>query len=587
MKLHSLHMTDFLGLALLDATLGRPINLFAGRNASGKSSIKDAVALALTGTLPRIGLKKDAGDLVRTGAPSADCELSTSDGPYSFGIAGGKLSQPKNLRPEFAHVVEAQRFAALPPDERRSFLLGLMKVKMSPADIAAELAALGHATEHVERIAPLLRAGFEGAAQDAKSRATAAKGEWRGITGETYGSEKAKTWAAPVPAHDADKLKQLATEIQHCDVALASWNESKGKIKGAAAHRERLSSGLPKLREQAAMAQRVRDKLTADELEMQRLHPLLEHALASAGTAQRVGNMHDLAAALAPLIKIVEGFELEDAERPVLQHAQLVLANYEALHGRISGSGDPEAAARAKRLRDAVALCESAIANDKRDLTAALEAKTQIIHIEAELGQPFDGGAGLAEADAQIAEITTKRAETVKAADALKGLKKAGDEAEAKTKRAAAAQSQVAALEALGDALLPDGLPAKLLARALGPLNERLDQAAQDTGWAAVVVHNDMRITAGQRDYRLLSESERWRVDAMISEAISYLSGMRVVVLDRFDVLDQHARSELLGWLDALAENDEIDSALVFGTLKEPPKGLPETIGVHWLGATT
>jgi hypothetical protein len=92
---------------------------------------------------------------------------------------------------------------------------------------------------------------------------------------------------------------------------------------------------------------------------------------------------------------------------------------------------------------------------------------------------------------------------------------------------------------------------------------------------------------AGQRDYRLLSESERWRVDAMIAEAIAHLSGMRIIVLDRFDVLDQHGRGELLGWLDVLADQKEIDTALVFGTLKEPPKGLPETIGVHWLGASS
>ena len=42
------------------------------------------------------------------------------------------------------------------------------------------------------------------------------------------------------------------------------------------------------------------------------------------------------------------------------------------------------------------------------------------------------------------------------------------------------AHAEVVAWDALGDALSPDGLPAQMLARALGPLNERLLQASTD-----------------------------------------------------------------------------------------------------------
>lgn len=57
------------------------------------------------------------------------------------------------------------------------------------------------------------------------------------------------------------------------------------------------------------------------------------------------------------------------------------------------------------------------------------------------------------------------------------------------------------------------------------------------------------------------------------------------VVLDRFDVLDLKGREDLLYWLDALAEDGEIDTALVFGTLKALPAGLPETIQPVWIEA--
>lgn len=583
MKITSIYLKDFLGIEMIGVPTPQPVQLFAGGNMAGKSTIRDAVALAITGQLSRVTLKKEAGELVRTGANGADCEVHCGEEVYSFGIsAAGKLSQPKNLKPEFGFVLDAQRFAQLPEDERRKYLFELMKVKMTIGDIVTELLHLGHDKDRVATVQPLLRAGFEPAAKDAKERATASKGAWKQITGEQWGSEKGKDWTAPVPVANPAKLAELATEQKHADAALASWNEQKGKIKADVEFRAQRQAQLPALREKAALEQRIRDKLATDEAELERLKPLLEHAAGSAGGAVRIGIQHDLAKALQPLIKIMEQFDLEDAEKPALQHAQLTLANYEAQFGRLGGSGDPEAVGRAQKYREAVTTCESAIAHDKRDLTAALEAKAQIIHIEAELAQPFDADA-LKECDSQITEITAKRTETLAALEREKNLKLAADQAEEKTKKAAAAHAEVLAWDALGDALSPDGLPATLLARALDPLNERLLQSSGDAAWPQVVVHSDMRITAADRDYRLLSVSERWRVDAMIAEAISHLSGMRLLVLDGFDVLEPAARGDLIGWLDVLVEQNELDTALLFGTLKEKPKGMPETVGVHWI----
>ena len=583
MKITSIYLKDFLGVTNINAQTPEPVQLFCGGNASGKSATRDAVALAITGQLSRVAQKKEAGELVRTGAQGADCEIHCGEDVYSFGISAvGKLSQPKNLKPEFGYVLEAQRFAQLPEDERRKYLFELMRVKMTIGDIVAELLQLAHDKDRVATVQPLLRAGFEPAAKDAKERATAAKGAWKQITSEQWGSEKGKDWTAPVPVANPAVLAQLQTEQKHADAALASWNEQKGKLKANADYRAQRQAQLPALREKVALEQRIRDKLATDEAELERLKPLLEHAAGSAGGAVRIGIQHDLAKALQPLIKITEQFDLEDAEKPALQHAQLTLANYEAQFGRLNGSGDPEAAGRAQKYREAVTTCESAISHDKRDLNVALEAKAQIVHIEADLGQPVDANA-LTECERQITEITAKRTETLAALEREKNLKLAADQAEKKTKKAAAAHADVMAWDALGNALSPDGLPATLLARALDPLNERLLQSSGDAAWPTVVVHSDMRITAAQRDYRLLSVSERWRVDAMIAEAISHLSGMRMLVLDGFDVLEPAARGDLIGWLDVLVEQGEIDTALLFGTLKEPPKGLPASIGCHWL----
>jgi len=64
---------------------------------------------------------------------------------------------------------------------------------------------------------------------------------------------------------------------------------------------------------------------------------------------------------------------------------------------------------------------------------------------------------------------------------------------------------------------------------------------------------------------------------------VAQLSGVRMLVLDRFDVLDLQGRGDLIAWLDILASDGDIDTALIFGTLKALPSQLPTTIAAHWL----
>lgn len=54
-------------------------------------------------------------------------------------------------------------------------------------------------------------------------------------------------------------------------------------------------------------------------------------------------------------------------------------------------------------------------------------------------------------------------------------------------------------------------------------------------------------------------------------------------VIDRLDVLDMKGREDLIAWLDILAQDGEINTALIFGTLKALPANLPQTMAAHWL----
>lgn len=584
MRISSIYAQNFLGIKSADLQLETPVSVICGTNASGKSSLRDCIALALTADLGRVSLKKEAAALIRDGADSAVCELTDADGD-TYGVTitrFGKITDTQKGRaadPVLSYVLDAQRFAHLDATARRAFLFGLMGVKTDPGDIARRLEALGCHIGKVSRVVPLLRSGFDAAAKEAKAKATEAKGAWRAITGETYGSEKGKTWASVVPKYDAAAAKELATELGHCDVAIEQWQRAAGKAQAEEQRRAELRAKLPALKEHAARIGRIEDKLATDEAELARLAADLAAAQAAAGAAPRVGLLHDLARSLNAVVLL----GAVDRDSVVGAEADRALQAYEAQNGKLNASGgDPAARERLPALAEARRLTDSAVAHDKRDLQAAQQAKDAAAAMEAELAEVPDASEA-AEAKQQLETLKAQRVEVLKKADAMKSVKAAIDAAESKTKQAALHHEDVAQWDAIGDALSPDGIPAEILIAAIGPVNERLGLSAADTGWPCPVITDDMSITADGREYRLLSESERWRVDAMLAETVAHLSGARLLVLDRFDVLDLAGRAELLGWLDVLAEAGEIDTALVFGTLKSAPAILPTTIGVHWI----
>lgn len=590
MKIANLYVSNFLGAAAVEVSTPEPVQLFCGANGAGKSSLRDAVALALTADLGRVSLKKEAAALITDGADAAVCQVTDSDGDqYVVSInRAGKITNSRDRvdpDPVLPYVLDAQRLARLDATERRAFLFGLMGVKMDSGDIARRLEAKGCHIGKVQRILPLLRAGFDPASKEAKAKATEAKGAWRVVTGETYGSEKAKTWRATVPPYDAKVVAKLTTELQHLDVAAEQWQQAIGKLQAEEQRRAAQRAKLPALQEHAARIERISDKLARDEQSLADWEADLIKTAAAAGAGPRVGLVHDLAEQMMAIVLHGDrvGWFDNREDKPLRDEAQSLVDRYEAEHGKVGATaGDAKAAARLPSVRNSRDLMASAVANGKRDLAAAQAAKAEADAITAELAEVFDT-AELTEARSQAETLKTQRAAIVAKLDAQKSIKAQVDAAEAKTKGAAQHAEDVAAWDAIGDALSPDGIPGEMLAEALAPMNARLATAADDADWPLVVIGPDMAITADGREYRLLSESEQWRVDAMLAEAVSHLSGAQLLVLDRFDVLDLQGRQQLLVWLDTLAETGEIATALIFGTLKAAPANLPSTIATHWI----
>ena len=67
MKITAIKTSNFLGARNVDAKLSKPICLFAGKNFSGKSSLQEAVRMALTGESVLVSLNKYYRKLVTEG----------------------------------------------------------------------------------------------------------------------------------------------------------------------------------------------------------------------------------------------------------------------------------------------------------------------------------------------------------------------------------------------------------------------------------------------------------------------------------------------------------------------------------------
>jgi hypothetical protein len=221
------------------------------------------------------------------------------------------------------------------------------------------------------------------------------------------------------------------------------------------------------------------------------------------------------------------------------------------------------------------------VANGERDLEQAKAAAASLQEIEA---TPDTVTAEMiADLESSIANLKHEAANHQAAIRLVEDAQRKATAADKKTRAAAENHQHLKDWLKIADALAPDGIPGELLSDAIKPFNDRLRATASATGWAQVAVDPDMSVRIGGRLYSLCSESARWRADASLAEAIAHVSGLSLIALDRMDVLDMGNRSTLLRWLHGLATAGEIDTALIFATLKGLPTLPGDTFQAFWM----
>lgn len=581
MRITNISIENFQGARAVDLALHTPVTLIAGPNGAGKSSIAEAVRLALLGTPERVGLKKEFGALVTEGAKAGAVALDLDNGAVGISLPKGTQSGEVLVPPSPAlpYVLAPDRFAAAKPDERRTLLFALSGTNVKADEIERRLLARGCHGALVTQIKPIFRTGFSAGAEHAKQEATQAKGAWKAATGEQWGSQKADGWAAEVPPFDQAALVGERSALAEVDAKLEQYTKALGALEqksrafAAGQHQHAARQAL------AAKLPELRTKLSYDAVEHARHVERVKALEAKAGIGPRVGLVHDLARCLD------DAYNFEDTSfrLPAELDGRILKAfkAYEEKYGSLrDDASDAEASAALPKAIEARDLMARSVENDRRDIAAAEAAVAQLQDAAApEAIQPAD-------VEAARAKVTALRAER-KAIDdrvqALLNAKQAATSAAERTANATRYHGDVLAWLAVADALSPDGIPGEILAEALQPFNAKLADLANLAGWWVPSIAADMGITWGGRPYRLLSESERWRVDTLIGAALAEVSGLRCLILDRFDVLDLAGRADALGLVDALATDGRLETILVLGTLKSAPPPPSEAFTVFWI----
>lgn len=568
MHIQKIEVSNVLGLSRADIVCSQPVMIIAGNNEAGKSTIADAVSMAILGQPRRVKLKKELAQLLHEGAEKGRVTvIADGDVMGEFRLPGGQHKAEPVRGSEFLPLVlDPAAFARMDAKERRTTLFALTKCKMSPDVVEAKLIERGISEPMAAEIKPLLRGGFPATCEELKERASQAKGAWKSVTGEVWGSQKAAGWEPELPVRVVDVAELEAAQKAEADARaeLSEAIEALGASKRSVQDQAQRASTIASLEEVAGLLKRRQAKLTEDQARAAEWAEKVAEA-ERAASGQRNAN-HQNCPCCDALLEVQADGTLISATDDLVQVEDAA-----------------EDARRLSEYQGYLAGAQRAVANSERDVQASKDASAKIDALKAESAGNVVSEEAIANAEQVVIELRQAHASAQAKVSALRDAQHAIESHAETVKKAAEHHAEVMGWLAAAEALAPDGIPGEILATALTPVNDALAVLSRLSGWKKVEITADMEITCGGRLYGLMSESAKWRADTLLALVIAQISELRMVILDRFDVLDLPGRSQLLNMLVELGNMKAMDSMLMCGTMKALPEKLPSGVAGVWI----
>jgi energy-coupling factor transporter ATP-binding protein EcfA2 len=510
-----LTIRNFRGVSHAEITL-TPLALVCGPNASGKSSIAQALAALLSGqVLPLEGLRKaDAAMLVRSGGGASQIALERKD---ERGESRAAIAYPQaKLTTEGAVILSSpiacglESLTEMDAKQAASTMIRYLNAQPRREDLDSELTKIGLSPEHCEKLWNMIQeSGWDGAHAHAKETGVKFKGQWEEATaGERYGSNKAESW---LPAGwETDLTGASETSLQAAVTQAREFADAAVATTAISDERRR------ELQNAANLVAVLRPKLAEAQKDADAA------ALALKGLAQSRAEMPKPVA--------------QEQTCPCPHCAKPVVIRGQALHAPAGGDTEQDAA-RARALAEIDQRVQEwnkvyqPLPEEIRRLTADLAVAERAAK---ELAGANVGASGGADADAlERARRDVQRAEARLSAHKAK-------------LRADTLHRSIARNQAVVALLAADGLRLGKLRGAIKEFNGALAPLCQTAQWGVVSLSDDLTAWYDGRPWTLLSVSERMRVRVTLQARMAVMDGAHALVFDAADTLDRAGRNGLM-----------------------------------------
>ncbi len=517
MRLKHIEIKRFAGIREAQIDLGRPVTMFIGHNAQGKSSIRDAIAFALTGMARGITKAKDHALLANDGGKAMEVTLTYEDEGDDCitrrDAKGGFKGVIEN--PLIAYCLEPLRFMGLAAKERAAILtaaLGSQEDVVQAVlarhlpniddDIAMEIRSSGIDRLNVEQ---LREKGFV-------------------TCRRVYKRELAQIATEPPTAESYDLPADFEAGAAEEQLEVLERRIEKGQqmvgARQAALQRQSEAVALDKqIDELQSQRQPVGKGVDFDEI-VQRLGQV-DVLLTLLEQAQQTSLCPVCGKAGVPVEFVKVGNELAawaEKYRATVERVQRA----EAANARIDTQID-----------GLVARLEALRSQDSATLPAGSQDKL------AELQQQRDHLQTQVQAYRRFCEDLGRFQAGQQRAERLRQLIAECDEAVDLLKDSGVIQSEIAAA-----------------GRAL-PIHEALKEA---WGVQDFEIHDNGEIVLHGRPIELASTSEQYRVAGLVGLALAQIGGVGFAALDGFEVLTSRLRNHFLSAI----EDAGVANVLVF-----------------------
>ncbi len=539
MRLKGIEIKRFAGIREAQIDLGRPVTMFIGHNAQGKSSIRDAIAFALTGMARGITKAKDHGLLANDGGKAMEVTLTYEDEGDDCitrrDAKGGFKGVIEN--PLLPYCLEPLRFMGLAAKERAAILtaaLGSQEDVVQAVlarhlpniddDIAMEIRSSGIDRLNVEQ---LREKGFV-------------------TCRRVYKRELAQIATEPPTAESYDLPADFEAGAAEEQLEVLERRIEKGQQMVGARQ-----AALQRQAEAVALDRQI------DELQSQR---------------QPVGKGVDFD-------EIVQRLGQVDVLLTLLEQAQQTslcpVCGKAGVPAEFVKIGN-EMAAWAEKYRATVERVQRAEAANARIDTQidGLVARLEALRSQDSATLPAGSQDRLAELQQQRDHLQTQVQAYRRFCEDL-GRFQAGQQ------RAERLRELIAECDEAVDLLKDGGVIQSEIAaagRAL-PIHEALKEA---WGVQDFEIHDNGEIVLHGRPIELASTSEQYRVAGLVGLALAQIGGVGFAALDGFEVLTSRLRNRFLSAI----EDAGVENVLVFCSAENgvPPvrhRRMPDWLGVY------